>query len=192
MAYDKERVAYLLGQPRTTDNVNELVRLNAGLLFKQLKRFHLVKDHNAISLGYEALFQAIMTYDSIGGSKFSTYATVSIYNRVGSYIRTLKTAKADNCISYETPIGASTTIGDTLQSKDTVDDDQMVLAIRGTIEKCCATYNNPMHQRILRMWIGSEFTMTQLQIAVLLNCSQTYVSQVIKNFKYKLEAMLNE
>lgn len=189
--YNATHVAYLLGEPKTKDVVNELIVLNYGLLNKQLSKFHLLNDPDALSYGYEALYNAILTYNSDRPNKFSTYASVCIYNKLGSYVRTLRAQKNNNIISYEIPVGIGT-LADLLESDIVIDDDLMVSSIHSTLARCYHTLTNSLFKQIIKLWILSEFTMTQVHIADKLGCSQTYVSQVLKQFKYKLEVMLRE
>lgn len=70
-------------------DIEAIIRDNIGLVITQLKRLKVTFDPEAESIGYEALYNAALTYDCTKGYKFSTYATCCIYNAVGSYIRTL-------------------------------------------------------------------------------------------------------
>lgn len=190
MKYDKQRVDYLLTQPRTADNVNELIALNYGLIDKQLRKFHMYNDPDALSIAYEALSNAINTFDA-KSSKLSTYATVCIYNRLGSYVRSLK-SQPEAPILYEKPISQGLRLVDVLEHPEQVDSAMRLKEIRVAIGKCYFSLTNNLHRRIVVTWIQSEFTMTTTEIGKRVGCSQVYASTVLKQFKTKLEAMLNE
>ncbi len=191
--YDKERVDYLLMQEKTEDVVEELITLNYGLLYKQLSKFYLLDDPDALSFGYEALYNAIMSYNPDNTSKFSTYATVCIYNKLGSHVRALNTQIVVNTDFCDRADGTS--VLDKIESSYTADGDIIdktgVKAIHETINKCLGEVTNENHKCILMLWIGSDFTMTQTTIASEVGCSQTYVAQVLKKFKSRLKRRLD-
>ena len=82
------------------DDINRLIASNTGLVYKQLKQFHLARDPEAESIGYEALYNAVLDFDSSKGTKLSTLATVYIYNALGSYVRTQNKQRQLEVISY--------------------------------------------------------------------------------------------
>lgn len=176
---------------------DELVKQNLGLVYKQLNRFGLRNDQEAISLAYEALFIALSTFDPSKNNRLSTYATVCIYNKLGSYIRSLNTSMNLNTISYDTPVGTEgRTLLDTLESNDTADGNLLansgVEDIMYKVSRCLMEFKNPVHKNILQLWIDSGFERTHTSIAESIGCTQTYVSQVIKKFKYSLRRKLND
>lgn len=189
--------AKLLAQEKTNKVLSKIIRLNDGLMYKQLNKFYLADDPDAISLAYEALYDAIMTYDSNKSSKFSTYATVCIYNALGSHVRKLNTGLNANTISYDQPIGDSNrTLLDTIESNYTADGEMLsecgVKVIGKAIVDAHATFQNPLHKEILTVWIASDFKIPHTTIGEKLGCSQTYVSQTIKKFKEQLKMELEE
>lgn len=194
MRYDKERVVELLKQPRDDENVEELIKMNYGLMRKQLKRFHLVSDPDAISIAYEALYKAIMTFEPLKNNMFSTYASVCIYNALGSYIRILK--NQIKTISYETPIEGDLALIDILESNDTADGrvlvDSGISDIDKAVSEALKELSNPLHRAIVDTWVESGFTLTHVKIAEKEGCTQSYVSQIIKRFKHSLKNKLEE
>jgi RNA polymerase sporulation-specific sigma factor len=192
-----ERTDYLLRQEKTEWVVEELIALNIGLMYNQINRFYLRDDPDALSYAYEALYKAIMTYDFNKNSKFSTYATVCIYNRLGSYIRSLNTQIMQCTTSYERPVGEDgKVLLDTLESEEKADknilSDCGVLLVSVAISECIASIKNPLHKQIVELWVRSEFQMKHDNIAEELGCTQSYVSQTIKAFKNNLKKKLEE
>lgn len=197
MAYDKERVDYLLKQSKSEAVVEELIVLNYGLIGKQLYKFYMINDPEALSLAYEALYNAIITYDHNKNSAFSTYATVCIYNKLGSYVRSLNSNAVLDTTSYENPISESgKTLLDVLESPDTADGKLLSECGVEVILKYIVDYindlRNPLHRIIVEQWVKSEFKLQHERIAKNLNCTQSYVSQVIKTFKNSLKKKLEE
>jgi len=185
----------LLLMDKSPEVVEELIKLNAGLIGKQLKKFGLVGDPEALSIGYEALYKAIMTFNTSRSSKFSTYATVCIYNSLGSYVRSLNTAINKNTISYDAPVDdEGTTYLDSFKSTLTADgkllEEAGVKEIMQCVELCIAEVNNKTQRSILEYWRKSKFKATQREIASELNCSQSYVSQTLNQFRCNLKNKL--
>src|SRR5206468_11573714 len=104
MRYDRQRVDALAIMSKTKEVVDELLQLNYGLIDKQLRKLYVENHPDALSFGYEALYNAIMTYDHKKKIRFSTYASVCIYNAIGNYIRKLKSMEATQVISLNAPI----------------------------------------------------------------------------------------
>lgn len=195
MAYDKGRVEYLLALPKVPEVpevVGELIKLNEGLVFMELKRFGLYNDNEAISFAYEALFIAIKTFDATKNNTFSTYATVCIYNKLGSYVRTLK--NAPEIVSYDVQLEDGVDYLSLMESGDTADgnylDKVSVVAIYQAVFKQYHLVKHPTQKLILDLWIDSQFKKPLIEIASKVNCSQSYVSKVIKQFRKGLEYRL--
>lgn len=195
MEYCAERVEELLKQERTHDNVDELVRRNTGLIFSQLYKLHVTNEPDAISAAYEALYKAIMTYD--GKSKFSTYATVCIYNAVGSVIRNMNTQIRINTSSYDIELDdTGSTVLQNLESFDTADKNALsnagVSLVMHCVDLCLKELKNPLHKNIIESWATSNFEKQHTKIASELGCSQTYVTQIIKKFRHQLKKKMGE
>ena len=185
----------LLLMDKSPEVVEELIKLNEGLIGKQLKKFGLIGDPEALSLGYEALYKAIMTFNTSRSNKFSTYATVCIYNKLGSYVRSINTAINKNTISYDAPIDdKGTTHLDRFESALTADgkllEETGVKEIMQCVEQCIAEVNSKTQRNILEYWRESMFRATHREIASKLDCSQSYVSQTLNRFRSNLKNKL--
>ena len=164
----------------------------------QLKRMKVIKDPDAESIGYEALFNAAQTYDPTKGYKFSTYATCCIYNALGSYIRTLNKKRQLDVISYNniayTEDGVQHEFAEFLESDTNIEEEYIKKEICEATKKAYySTYNrltNKRHKMIINLWHKSDYTMSNKEIATLVGVSQPYVNQVINTFKYKLRKKL--
>lgn len=181
-------------------DINNLIADNVGLIHKQLKKFNLAQDPEAESIGYEALYNAILNYDSEKGTKLSTVATVYIYNALGSYVRTLNAKRQVQLISYNnvayTDDSEDHDFLDLLPSEHSVEDDyihkeECSLALKAFNNRY-DKLTNEKHKIILKAWKDSEFVATTKDIAKDVGVSQSYVSQVINNFKFSLRKELEE
>lgn len=185
----------LLLMDKSPEVVEELIKLNMGLIWEQLKKFGLVGDPEALSIGYEALYKAIMTFNTSRSNKFSTYATVCIYNSLGSYVRSLNTIINKNTISYDVPIDDKGTVHlDSFESTLTADgrllEEAGVEEIMQCVEQCIAEVNNKTQRNILEYWRDSMFKATHREIAAKFKCSQSYVSRTINRFRCNLKNKL--
>lgn len=186
----KRRNTELFSKELTPDSINELIKINYGLVRRVLNKFNLYKDPEAISRGYEALFKAVQTFDTTGTTSFSTYASVLIYNRLGTYVRLLHTEAMLPLLSYDEIAEKHVFIG-SYTSDGQVLSDCGVSLIEASIAECLKGVKG-IKLAVLDLWIASEFTRTQDDIAKQIGITQTYVSRIIGNFradlKIKLEA----
>lgn len=181
-------------------DVNTKIASNAGLIFKQLKKFNLAKDPEAESIGYEALYTALLTYDQSKNIQFSTYASVCIYNALGSYVRTLNKRRQLDIISYNniaySEDGTDHEFVDFLPTSSDVEQDfmkkELHRIVREEFQKQYDALTNKKHQVILSLWRDSEYEASMVSIAKQAGVSQPYVSQVINSFKFNLRKKLEE
>ena len=189
------RVDFLLSQPKTDDVVNELIILNYGLLNRQLAKFYLYNDPDALSYAYEALYKAIITFDPAKNHQFSTYATVCMYNRIGSYIRSLHN-NAVELTYYEESVNADgSTLLDVIDNGVRADDETImkdtVIEALIIVDDIILTLNSTQ-RRIAYAWRDSNFVLTHALIAEQVGCTQSYVSQVIKRLNKLIKNKLEE
>lgn len=197
MANKARRIEYLLTQPKTEDVINELITLNYGLLKAQLFKFYLYDDPDALSFAYEALLKAINTFDGSKNNKFSTYATVCIYNRLGSYVRSLHNQKVEVVYYEDSVIEGGPTLLNVIDSGVRTDHGVLIkdhiVDVKTVVNLLIDGTSNALQRRIFVVWRDSEFKATHENIATIVGCTQSYVSQVIKKFskkvKYKLEEL---
>lgn len=182
------------------DDINTKIASNVGLIFKQLKKFNLAKDPEAESIGYEALYTALLTYDQSKNIQFSTYASVCIYNALGSYVRTLNKQRQLEIISYNniaySEDGTDHEFVDFLPTPSDVEQDVMKKElhriVREEFQKQYDALTNKKHQVIISLWRDSEYEASMVSIAKQAGVSQPYVSQVINSFKFNLRKKLEE
>lgn len=177
-----------------------LIQKHSGLVYSQLHKFKLSQDQEAESIAYKALYDAIVNFDESKGTKLSTVATVYIYNALGSYVRTLNNKRTIKTVSYNS----------VAYSDDTEDHEFLELLSNGTSVEDMYIHNdlcrytrqvfnnlydeltNETHKTILTIWNESDFTMSTVEIAKVVKVSQSYVSQVINNFKFKMKKKLED
>lgn len=180
--------------------IDDKIRDNVGLIFAQLNKFNLAKDPEAESIGYEALYNAILTYDQSKNVQFSTYASVCIYNALGTYVRTLNKQRQLEVISYNNVAysedGTDHEFVDFFEAPTSVEEDYIRAErnqlVRQAVKAQYDKLTNEKHKAIILLWCRSGYSMSSVTIAKEIGVSQSYVSQVISNFKFKLKKRLEE
>lgn len=181
------------------DDINDLIEQNVGLVYYQLKRFHLVDNQDAESDGYEALYKAALTFDKDRNITFSTYASVCIYNTLGSFVRTLKKQRQLEVLSYNNIIPSAeddTEFLDLLASEQSTESVVLNAELKSKVLAAYAlSFNrltNSNHRKIVACWKESGFVASTVEIAKNVGVSQSYVSQVINKFKVSLKKKVED
>jgi DNA-directed RNA polymerase specialized sigma subunit len=192
----KSRTEHLLSLPKTEDVVAEIIELNIGLMKAQLSRFYLHDDPDALSFAYEAFWKAIVTFDASRNNMFSTYATVCMYNRLGSYIRSLHN-QAVEVVYYEESVSeGGPALLNVIDSGYRTDHGYLlkehIVVVKDVVEVLARDITNELQRRIVKEWMNSDFSMTHENIAMNIGCTQSYVSQVLKKFSIKVKYKLGE
>lgn len=176
-------------------DVDKLIKDNVGLIRAQIHRLHLQNDPEAESIGYEALYKAIIDFDETRGLKLSTVATCYIYNALGSYIRFLNRKRQLEVVSYNNLTNDTEFIEFFAGTDDVAEEYARRELYKVTEEVFTTTYNkltNEKQRAIIALWRDSDYERTYVDIAKAMNLSQPYVSQVINTFKFKLKKKLEE
>ena len=178
-----------------------IIKANKGLVYKQLHKFYLAYDEEAVSIAFIALLAAVRSFDKSKGIKFSTYATVCIYNRLGDYIRRMKEAKNVSYYYYDAPSALGALPLETITNPNdagcvdpsiTLEKDERTKFIYKSLYEIRNGMKTDYHKRVFDMWVASEFEISQAVIAAEVNVSQTMISQVLRNIRVKLKEKLEE
>lgn len=170
-------------------DIEQMIQDNMGLVYKQLHKFDLAFNDDALSYAMESLWNAAKSFDPSSGTKFSTYATTCIYNGIMRYFR--ESASKLDTISYEAEIENDYNLVDKLAS-DTVflhdNLDELYTILYRVVDKL----SKESHKQIVRVWIESNFEITQTELSKQFKLTQAAVSRVIVVYKYKLKQELEE
>ena len=180
------------------DDINVVIQENAGLIFSQLQKFYLLKDPEAISIGYEALYNAILSYDNDDKrAKFSTFAAVCIFNALGTYVRYLNRVKQLDIVSYNAL--QCNGDGDESEYLSILGNDQSAESVVVAAEKSALIGQaistvrcklNSVHKRVLDAWVTEGFLTSTVEIAKEIGVSQSYASQGLSRIKHLLRKEL--
>ena len=175
--------------------MEDMIAQNTGLIFKQLIKFGLRDDPEAESIGYEALYTAIQTFDTSKNVQLSTYATVCIYNALGCYVRQLNKQRQLEVVSYNniaySDDGEDHEFVDYLPACTDIEEEYIMQEQVTEALRCfSAVYDrltNETHKRIIDAWRDTDYSGTTVQIATMANVSQPYASQILCKFKSNLK-----
>lgn len=181
-------------------DIDMLIKKHLGLVYSQLHRFKLINDPEAESIAYEALWNAISNFDESKNTKLSTVATVYIYNALGSYVRKLNKQRVIETISYNNIAYADEneehefvdmlSTGEDIMTNYIKQETQVY--VREVFNELYRGLTKETHKQIIALWNESDFSATTVEIAKQANVSQSYVSQVLNNFKFKLKKKVED
>lgn len=139
-----------------------------------------------ISIGTIGLIKAIDSFDQKKNCSFKTYATKVIYNEILMHLRKWK--KWNSHLSLQQPIsGENLTLEDVIcDEKDFIDDILMQLDFNEAFS--LLSNLSDREQEILKYYLGFyPPKLTQAEISLKFNLSQSYVSRIVKNAIFKLQ-----
>lgn len=158
----------------------------------------MLDDQDAESFAYEALYNAILTFDESKGNTFSTYAVCVISNALRGHLRRLHKKRQLEVISYYEVLGADEESGyllDTFKqiedTESTVLSNELNAVIRAAYEETLNELSEK-HRQIVFMHYDEEPRKTQQEISKALGISQPTVSKTLAGFKYKLKLRLED
>lgn len=183
--------------------IEDKIASNRGLIYSQLKRFNLYGNQDAESIAYEALYKAILNFNTSRTTKFSTYAVVCIYNALGCYIRSQNRVRQLTTISYDTKIqnkaGDTTSLLSFLPSVVSIEDDYVKNELYAKMYQYIHLYldsmKNKRQKSVVITWLNNFGEFSISAVAKQCHVSQSYASQVLQVFKAsiktKLEVFIN-
>lgn len=177
------------------EDINELIRKNKGLVYKQLHKFNLVDDQDANSYAFEALSKAIQTWDNSSGTKLSTYATVCIYNALGCYLRKLNRKRQIDTVSYNNIANDNAEFSNFISShyslEESVINSIRLKAAYDAMQRLRSKYSG-VCLKVFEVWYASDFSMSTTDIAKHLGTSQPYVSQTLARIRADIKKEMGD
>ena len=158
------------------DTTEQLIIKHEGLVFYTMDMLNCKHTDEAISVGYEALWRAIETFDDTRNIKFSTYAVTCIRNAIWDMYRTQKEVAAHEIFIEDLQIE----LGSCDTALDPPEPTQTYVIVQEAVDEALKKLTGKKRQ-IAIIWIGSNMSATA--IAQEVGCSQSYVSQVIGQVK---------
>lgn len=167
-------------------------------MYQQLSRFRLLNDQDAESFAYEALYNAILTFDEAKDNTFCTYAICVISNALRGHLRRKYKKRQLETVSYYEAISADEESVYLLDTLKQIEDTESTVLSNELNEVIRTAYNETLkglsdkHRQIVVMHYDEEPRKTQQEISKILGISQATVSNVLAGFKYKIKVKLEE
>ena len=178
-------------------DINDKISEHTGLIYKQLHTFQLTYDQDAESFAYEALHNAIITYDGKAGTAFSTYAVCCINNALRKHLRSLNKKRQLEVVSYDAPAildEDSPTLIESIPQALTVEDALLCTESCSFIRSAVTEEYEKLsekHRLIVRLFL-TKSDMNQQAIAKSAGVTQATVSKIISAFRYRVKQRLEE
>lgn len=179
-------------------DIEELIANNMGLVYKQLHKFDMAYNDEAFSYAMEALMNAAKTFDKSKDIKFSTYASVCIYNGIGVYIRSINKKRQLETVSYEEPLDDTSdiqlveTLGTDVTPETILLQEELHARVRKAVDKVIAETTNATAVSVLEYWRSTDYTAQQAELAKYAGVKQPTISRIISAFKYKVKLELED
>ena len=170
-------------------DIEQIMRDNKGLMYKQLHKFNLAYNEDAISYAMEALWNAAKTFNPNAGIKFSTYASTCIYNGIMMYFR-VSEEKLD-VTSYDEVNEDGLSLLDSLADIP-VCDQKRIEQIYDLMYKVADTMTRESQVKLVYAWIDSNFEAKQRELAAQFDVTQAAVSRTLGIYKNKLKQELED
>lgn len=165
------------------DTTEQLIIKHEGLVYYTLDMLNCKYSDEAISIGYEALWRAIETFNENYGTKFSTYAVTCIRNAIWDMYRAQK--EIDDHEFFLEDLQRE--LGRCDPALDSPEPTERHLIVQEAVDETLKKLSGKKRQ-IVVTWIGSMMSATA--IAQEVGCSQSYVSQIIGQAKYMIKKEL--
>lgn len=173
----------LYKQNKTGADIDELLLQHKNLVYYKLAQMGQLNNPDAESAAWEALWDALMTFDIYSKTAFSTYACRCITNAVNSVLRKQQYEKS-RVISFDDLSEANL-----LCTDGNFDSASTTQAIEQGVAIFVSMYHGLPRDIILR-WQASGFEMSVTMLATACNTSTSYVSRVITLFRAILSSQM--
>lgn len=168
---------------KTREDVEELLKQHKNLIYARLSTMRQLKNQDAESAAWEALWDAIETFDVYGATAFSTYAYRCITNAINNVLRKQQAQnnKIEFCELDENNLLFTDTSYESAETMRLVHKafDEYLLFIHGRVAR-----------DVLLLWYSGGFSMSATELAKHLNTSASYVTRVQDSFRAYLSGQL--
>lgn len=174
-------MAELLYKPdKSADDVNELIRQHKNLVYYMLSQMGQLSNQDCESAAFEALWDAVCTFDIYSNNAFSTYACALIRNAINNELR--KAALQQQHVAAMQELSEA---NDLYLSVDTSN-----ACIANRVEQLFEKYiqgKTGTCRNVLLTWQVSGFEAQGKTIAKICKCSGSYVSRCQNDFRAYLQ-----
>lgn len=186
----------LIASGKTNDVIETIIIKNKGLIYDTMKKLNMMGDDMAYAVGAEAMYRAVLDYKLDSKAKFSTYASMCMYNAIAGHIRSTKRKKHTFATSLEQELidmdskdkakfmDSGVDVCEECISNDTVE------RIMKCTEEILKIPMSKKSKAVLTTWYESKFTLQAYELANIHECSRAYVSTTIGFFRKELKSRM--
>lgn len=172
---------------KTRDDVEELIDRNKGLIYHMLGLMRLRDDQDCESVSFEALWDAIETFDIYGAVPFSSYACKCIKNACNDVLRNRQALKRSLFVSVELTDNINVFYTDEVCTVDTF---AKITVLFDTYLK--KHVSGTLARNILLVWQASQFEKSPVEVANICGTTASYVGRVQCAFRAFIGNQLEE
>lgn len=165
-------------------DIETLLDENKNLVYHLLTQCNQLQNQEAESAAWEALWDAICTFDIFCTTAFSTWACTLIKNRIGDVLRTQKCEKKK---AREIQQELHTTISDTNYTDK--ESKEFLKKFKEHFDRYIA-FKTGITRDVLLMWYGTGFECSVTNLAAACNCSASFVSRIQIDFRAYISCKL--
>lgn len=180
----------LLYKPRKTkQDINILLSVHKNLIYWCLSRYNKLYDADAESAAWEALWDAIATYNVYDTVAFSTYAVRVIKNRIGDVIRKQNQRRVFEIVPFDEdfdPVDASTSINSAYEAKELLDKATKL------VDQYIDMKQDSITKNILIVWRAANFDITKTMIATICRTSCSKVCEALNGVRAYVSGRLRD
>jgi RNA polymerase sigma factor (sigma-70 family) len=167
---------------KSAEDVEALLAEHKKLIYYMLTSMKQLNNPDAESAAWEALWDAIGTFDVYSKTAFSTYACTLIRNAVNDVLRKQRIEHDAKLTAYRLLERDATSYSMEYSTELTAFVDQCVTAFINS--------KSGISRNVLLAWYSSGFSATVTNIAAMCSCSASYVSRVQQDFRAYLSGRL--
>lgn len=169
---------------KVKQDVDKLLAQHKNLVYYMLTNMGQLRSPNAESAAWEALWDAVMTFDVYAETAFGTYACTLIKNAVNNELRKQMAMKNRQCISVDSmELAERYGVNDELCTVDSV-------ARIYTLFDEYVVQASGVSRRVLMYWRSQGFDTSVSALASACSTSTSYVSRVQCGFRAFLSGKL--
>jgi RNA polymerase sigma factor (sigma-70 family) len=173
----------LYKQKKERADIDELISKHKNLVYFMLGKMGQLYNQDAESAAYEALWDAIETFDVYCKTSFSGYACCLIRNAINGILRKKQAEEEHICIVSDIYENTTLAVG-----PDT-DNVHLIAEINKHFDNYVRCKQG-ISRNVLLVWFSSNFETANTQIAQVCKCSISYVSRVQQDFRAYLSSRL--
>lgn len=170
---------------KTPEDVDALLVQHKNLVYYMLTSMHQLSNQDAESAAWEALWDAIGTFDVYAKNTFSTYACTLIRNGINNVLRKQQLEYTHHCAVMQISKQNS------LIYNQEPDDAELVAFVDREFKKFIGMKHG-IAKNVLLAWYSTRFAANVTNIAIMCKCSPSYVTRVQSDFRAYISGKLKE